>query len=94
MRLARLTLWMVATAVASAAHAGYSCSGEACQDRQHTFENGCHVIRNTGGRKIRMTIGAISKTLAPGETWRITNPFGSGECLPILMGDETATYVD
>lgn len=41
-----------------------------------------------------MTVGAISKTLSPGETWRITNPFGKGECLSILMGDETARYVD
>lgn len=94
MKLARLVVLTAVTFGAWLAHAEYSCSGEASKDRQHSFESGCHVIGNTGSRKIRMTVGALSKTLAPGETWRITNPFRSGECLPILMGDESATYVD
>lgn len=68
-----------------------ACSGEACDDVNFSFENGCYVARNTGTRKIKVERGPYGVQLGPGATdvLRI-----NGNCPQNYMGGEKAVYLD
>jgi hypothetical protein len=71
--------------------AGIACQGNACGDIQHTYENGCHIVINLGGRRIKASWGIMSKFLSPGERWPITDISGK-RCLQVVVGNFSANY--
>jgi hypothetical protein len=84
-----ITLSMVPAPVAKAE---FKCEGNACQDVKFSFENGCHVSKNNGSRKVKVQRGPYSKILSPGERWEARSL--NDQCESTIIGANTANYAD
>jgi len=69
----------------------WGCTGNACNEVEFKFSNGCHQSTNLSSRKIKVVRGPWSKVLQPGETASV---IAFGSCLKTYIGDDTAVYVN
>jgi hypothetical protein len=87
---ALIPLAVVLAFAAFPAMADPNCKGNACQDVEFRFKNGCHTAKNVGNRRVKASIGAISVYLYPGDEKPFTNLDGS--CLAYIVGSTRAQY--
>lgn len=87
---ALILLAVVLTFAAFPTMANPNCKGNACQDVEFRFKNGCHTAKNVGSRRVKASIGAISVYLYPGDEKRFTN--FDGTCLAYIVGSARAVY--
>jgi hypothetical protein len=71
------------------------CEGNACDDVEFKYVDGCHVTQNTGGRAVFVSRnnGTSTCRLKPGESCKVLDPF-KGTCVQYLSGVNKASYAE
>ena len=87
MMFAFFSIWFAV--VATEASAG--CNGNACNDVDVFFENGCYKIQNYSNRTVKVSLGPTTYTVRRGKTITANNPFG-GRCIKGFIGGTKAVY--
>lgn len=68
-----------------------ACTGDACDDIDFGFENGCYKTTNNGQRKVKVELGIYGFELKPRQTDILRL---NGNCPQVYAGGEKAYYID